>query len=142
MIYTKLTKIAMKISFEAHKDQTDKSGLPYIFHPFHLAEQMTGEAETVCALLHDVLEDTDTSPEDLKKLGFGDDILEALCLLTHRDSEDYFDYVKRISKNPIAKAVKIADLKHNSDLTRLDVIDEGAIKRNEKYKKALSLLEE
>lgn len=142
MIYTNLTKLALKISFDAHKNQTDKSGMPYVFHPFHLAEQMTNEAETVAALLHDVVEDTDMTFADLEKLGFGTEIIDALKLLTHADGEDYFEYVKKIRKNPIAKAVKLADLKHNSDLSRLDEVDECALKRNEKYKKAISLLEE
>ena len=70
MIYTKLTKLAMKIAFEAHKDQTDKTGLPYIYHPAHLAEQMTEESTTCVALLHDVIEDTDMTSEQLREMGF------------------------------------------------------------------------
>lgn len=140
MIYTKLTKLAMQISFDAHKEQKDKSGLPYVFHPFHLAEQMTDEITTCVALLHDVVEDTDMTFEKLSELGFTTEIIEALKLLTHDDSVPYMDYVKEIAKNPVAKAVKLADLRHNSDLTRLDVIDEKALKRAEKYKKAMELL--
>ena len=70
MIYTGLTKKALKLCFEAHKEQVDKSGMPYVFHPFHLAEQMTDEATTVVALLHDVVEDTDITFEELKKQGY------------------------------------------------------------------------
>ena len=140
MIYTKLTKKALKLCFEAHKDQVDKTGLPYVFHPFHLAEQMNDEYTTICALLHDVVEDTDYTIDDLKNMGFPIEVLEALKLLTHDPSVPYMDYVVALSDNEIAKSVKLADLRHNSDLTRLDVVDEWAIKRNEKYKKALEYL--
>lgn len=140
MLYTNATKKAMKLCFEAHKDQTDKSGLPYVFHPFHLAEQMTDEATTVTALLHDVVEDTSYTLEDLKNMGFAFEVLEALALLTHDDSVPYLEYVAALKENPIAKAVKLADLAHNSDLTRMDIVDEWAIKRTEKYKKAIELL--
>ena len=140
MLYTKLTKTAMKIAFEAHKDQTDKNGIPYIYHPIHLAEQMTDEKTICVALLHDVVEDTEITFEQLKKEGFSSEILEALMLLTHDDELPYMDYVQNIKKNPIATAVKLADLRHNSDLSRLDIVDEKAIARAEKYKKAIALL--
>ena len=109
MIYTPLTKKAMKLCFEAHKNQTDKTGLPYVFHPFHLAEQMTDEYTTVTALLHDVVEDTDYTLDDLKEMGYPDEVITALALLTHDDGSEYMDYVARIKPNPIAKAVKLAD---------------------------------
>lgn len=140
MIYTKLTKLALQVSFDAHKEQKDKSGLPYIFHPFHLAEQMTDEVTTCVALLHDVAEDTDMTFEELSRLGFTLEIIEALKLLTHDESVPYMDYIKEIAKNPVATAVKLADLSHNSDLTRLDVVDEWALKRTEKYRKAMEIL--
>ena len=140
MIYTPLTKKALKLCFEAHKNQVDKTGLPYVFHPFHLAEQMKDEYSTVCALLHDVVEDTEYTFEDLINMGFPNEVIEALKLLTHADDVQYMDYVKALSVNPIAKAVKIADLTHNSDTSRLDVVDEWALKREEKYKKALEFL--
>ena len=140
MIYTPLTKKALKLCFEAHKNQVDKTGLPYVFHPFHLAEQMKDEYSTVCALLHDVVEDTEYTFEDLISMGFPNEVIEALKLLTHADDVPYMDYVKALSVNPIAKAVKIADLTHNSDTSRLDVVDEWALKREEKYKKALEFL--
>ena len=142
MIYTNLTKKALKLCFEAHKEQIDKSGMPYVFHPFHLAEQMTDEATTVVALLHDVVEDTELTFEDLEKQGFGEEIISALKLLTHNDDTPYMDYVAKIKNNKIATAVKLADLKHNSDLSRLDTVDEKALKRKEKYEKAIKLLEE
>lgn len=140
MIYTKLTKKALQLCFEAHKNQVDKTGLPYVFHPFHLAEQMTDEISTICALLHDVVEDTDYTFDDIREMGFSKEVVDVLRLLTHEDGVPYMDYVEKISANPIAKQVKLADLRHNSDLTRLDVIDEKALQRNEKYKKAIEFL--
>ena len=141
MIYTALTKQALKLCFEAHKEQVDKTGLPYVFHPFHLAEVMEDEYTTIIALLHDVVEDTDYTLEDLKDMGYPQEVIDALKLLTHEKDVPYMEYVKQIKKNPLATKVKLADLKHNSDMTRLDVIDDYAIKRNEKYKKAIELLE-
>lgn len=141
MIYTPLTKKAMKLCFEAHKDQVDKSGLPYVFHPFHLAEQMTNELTAVTALLHDVVEDSDYTLADLGEMGFPATVLDALAMLTHDDGSAYLEYVARLKTNPIARAVKQADLRHNSDLTRLDHVDEKALARVEKYRKAIELLE-
>ena len=140
MLYTDLTKKAMKIAFEAHKNQTDKNGIPYIYHPVHLAEQMRDEKTICVALLHDVVEDTDVTFEELEKEGFSEDIIGALKLMTHDEAVPYMDYIKKIKTNPIATAVKLADLRHNSDLTRLDVVDEKAKNRAEKYKKAIELL--
>ncbi|MBQ5717131.1 MAG: GTP pyrophosphokinase [Clostridia bacterium] len=141
MIYTENTKKALKLCFEAHKNQTDKSGMPYVFHPFHLAEQMQTEETTIVALLHDVVEDTDYTLEDLSAMGFSKEVTDAIALMTHDDDTEYMDYVRAIKDNPIAKAVKLADLNHNSDLSRLDVVDEKALKRREKYLKAIELLE-
>jgi (p)ppGpp synthase/HD superfamily hydrolase len=142
MIYTPKTKIALKLCFEAHKEQVDKSGMPYVFHPFHLAEQMNTEETTIVALLHDLVEDTDYTIEDLVDMGFDKSITDAIALMTHADNVAYMDYVRAIKDNPIAKAVKLADLKHNSDLTRLDTIDEKALSRREKYLKAIAILQE
>ena len=141
MIYTAQTKKAMKLCFAAHRDQLDKSGLPYVFHPYHLAEQMSDEASTVTALLHDVVEDTDYTLADLREMGFSPEVLAALRLLTHDPAVPYLDYVAAIRHNPIARAVKLADLRHNSDLSRLDTIDERTLARVQKYHAALALLE-
>ncbi len=140
MIYTPLTKKALKISFNAHKDQLDKSGIPYVYHPYELATQMTTEAETCVALLHDVVEDTPITFDDLIAEGFGNDIIEALRLMTHNDDTPYFDYVRKIKNNPIAKNVKLADLRHNSTESRLDKITEKDIERKNKYKYAIEIL--
>ena len=142
MIYTPLTKRALRLCFDAHKDQVDKTGLPYVFHPFHLAEQMTDEYTTVVALLHDVVEDTDYTLADLEAMGYPAPVLEALRLLTHDPAVPYMDYVAALKPNPIARAVKLADLRHNSDTSRLDVVDEWVLKREEKYHRAMALLQE
>ena len=140
MIYTPLTKKALKISFDAHKNQVDKSGMPYVYHPFHLAEQMDDEYTTCVALLHDVVEDTDITLDDLKKEGFPKEVTDAIVLMTHDDDVPYLEYVAKIKRNPIATSVKLADLKHNSDLTRLDEVDSKALERVEKYRKAIQIL--
>ena len=140
MIYTDMTKKALKLCFDIHKEQVDKSGLPYVFHPFHLAEQMETEDTTIVALLHDVVEDSELTLDDLRQMGFGDAVIAALALLTHDPAVEYMDYVRAIKDNPIARAVKLADLRHNSDLTRLDTLDEKALARREKYLQAMTLL--
>lgn len=132
----------MKLCFRAHKEQTDKSGIPYVFHPIHLAEQMGDEDTAVVALLHDVVEDTDYTLEDLRAMGFNQNVIEAIRLMTHAEGVPYLDYVAKIKENPIARAVKLADLAHNSDLTRLDTVDEKAMARAQKYARAIRLLEE
>lgn len=142
MIYTPDTKKAMRLCFEAHKNQTDKSGQPYVFHPFHVAEQMPDEETTIVALLHDVIEDTSYTPDDLRSMGFDEDVLEALALMTHDKDVPYMDYVAKLRDNRIARTVKLADLRHNSDLTRLDEVDEKALQRIEKYKAAIRLVSE
>ena len=146
MIYTEKTRKALHICFCAHKDQMDKSGVPYVFHPFHVAERMKDEDSTVAALLHDVVEDTDYTFEQLEAEGFGENVMEALRLLTHKGGilteEDYLQYILKLKQNPIARAVKIADLEHNSDLSRFGSdITERDIMRAAKYQKALILLQ-
>lgn len=140
MIYTEMTKKALKLCFEAHKNQTDKSGMPYVFHPFHLAEQMDTEETVTAALLHDVVEDTKYTLSDLERMGFSPKVIEALRLLTHNENTLYLEYVSKIRSNPIARAVKIADLRHNSDLNRLETVTEKDQKRMLKYRMAEAVL--
>lgn len=142
MIYTEMTKKAIRFAFQAHEGQLDRSGLPYILHPLHLAEQMTSEDACVTALLHDVLEDTDATVEDLRKEGFSESQIEAVELLSRSEDEDYFDYVRRIRSNALAKEVKLADLAHNRDRTRLEYISEKDEKRFQKYAEAVRILTE
>ena len=139
MIYTKNTKKAMNIAYNAHRGQNDKSGVPYVFHPFHLAEQMETEDECIVALLHDVVEDTNVTVEHLAT-EFSDNIILAIKLLTHDDSIPYMDYIRKLKSNTLARKVKLADLEHNSDTTRLENPTEKDIKRWEKYREAKEIL--
>ena len=149
MLYTKLTKIAMEIAYYAHEGATDKAGMPYIFHPYHLAEQMGDDEYAVCvALLHDVIEDTDWELMDLVEFGIPKEVVNAVYLLTHKAGEEYLgEYIQKIKENPLARKVKLADLKHNSDRTRLVPPTNGAELflyelRMNKYKTAIEYLEE
>ena len=117
MIYTEMTIKAMKIAYEAHLGQLDYNDVPYIFHPYHLAEQMDDEVSCTIALLHDVVEDTRLTLSDLEQI-FPTQVVEIVRLLTHDENIDYFDYIREIKKNPIATKVKLEDLKHNSDESR------------------------
>ena len=139
MIYTDNTEKAMKIAYQAHHGQVDKSGVPYIFHPIHLAEKMKTEEECIVALLHDVVEDTDITFEQLEK-EFSPTVIEALKFLTHDDSVEYMEYIRNIKQNPIAKRVKLADLWHNFDDTRMRKPTIKDIRRREKYWKAIRFL--
>ena len=143
MIYTMLTKKAMRIAFQAHKDQIDKTGMPYVFHPFHLAEQMKDEISTSVALLHDVVEDTDITFDELKELGISETVISSLKLLTHDKSVPYGDYIQHIknSHDKTAIAVKLADLYHNSDITRFELIDDAAVASCIRYREAIEVLE-
>lgn len=140
MIYTEMTKKALRLSFEAHKEQVDKSGMPYVYHPFHLAEQMDTEETVTVALLHDVVEDTDYSMQDIINMGFPKAVTDALALMTHDKAVPYMEYVEKIKGNSIARTVKLADLRHNSDMSRLEVVDDKALQRIQKYQEAISLL--
>lgn len=142
MIYTEMTIKAMQLAYEAHAGQVDYNNVPYIFHPYHLAEQMDDEISCTVALLHDVVEDTSLTIEDLEQK-FPNSVTEVVKLLTHDDNVDYFDYVRKIKTNPIATKVKLADLEHNSDQTRnvgLNVPEEKLRYWEEKYTKAQDIL--
>ncbi len=140
--YSPMVSEALRICFSAHKDQVDFSGVPYAFHPFHLAEQMETEDEICVALLHDVVEDTDWTLEDLRAAGFNECVLEAVGLMTHDPKVPYMDYVAALKSNPIARKVKRADLRHNSDLERYALQTEHDRRRYEKYQRAIALLDE
>lgn len=140
MLYSPLIKKAMHIMFQSHKDDQDKGGYPYAFHPFYLATQMADEDSTCVALLHDVLEDHGDiwTFEKLADEGFNEIIIEALRLLTHKEGVPYLDYVQEVGTNPLARKVKIADLKHNLDESRTDG---QPAKKHDLYVEALELLQ-
>ncbi|WP_294464271.1 GTP pyrophosphokinase [uncultured Anaerofustis sp.] len=138
-INSPMIKKAINLAFNAHKGQTDKGGMPYIMHPFYIASKLNEEDEIITALLHDTLEDSNLTKEDLLNAGFSTYIIEAIDTLTKKQY-DYFDYIYKIKKNDLARKIKLLDLKHNMDLTRLEKITNKDIKRNEKYKKAIEIL--
>ncbi|MHB2150489.1 GTP pyrophosphokinase [Calditrichota bacterium LG25] len=131
---------ALKIALKAHTGQKDRAGMPYIFHPLRVMHNVFGSNAKIVALLHDVLEDSDCTLQELKEHGFSREVLEAVDCLTRRPNEAYFDYLQRIAQNPLAVQVKIADLNDNLDIKRLDVITEEDRRRLNKYLKALRML--
>ena len=142
MIYTEMTIKAMKIAYEAHLGQLDYNDVPYIFHPYHLAEQMDDEVSCTVALLHDIVEDTPITLSDLEQI-FPAQVVEIVRLLTHDENIDYFDYIREIKKNPIATKVKLEDLKHNSDESRSigsNLTQEQLLYWKTKYAKAKEIL--
>jgi len=142
MIYTPLTKKAINLIYEKHSGQFDKAGLPYVLHPIHVAESMDDETSTLVALLHDIVEDTDITVKDLIDLQFPLEVVETLKYLTYEDGVDYYKYIQNIGTNEIATKVKLADLKHNSDLSRLDVVTQRDVERVKKYKRCIDYLSE
>ena len=143
MIYTPLTNKALRLAYAAHHGQTDKSGQPYIFHPYHLAEQMDDEISVCTALLHDVVEDAGVTLAALKQ-AFPKEVTDAVRLLTREKGTDYFAYVRAIRQNPVAVRVKLADLAHNADESRFagcaDVPAKELAQRREKYARARAIL--
>jgi len=142
LIYTELTNKALRFAYQAHHGQLDYNGIPYIFHPVHLAEQMDDEISCCAALLHDVVEDTSMTLQELS-MEFPKEVIDVLILLTHKEGVPYFDYVRNIKSNPIAVKVKLADIAHNSDQTRCigsDLTDAQLSYWKEKYSKARAIL--
>ena len=132
---------AIATAAKAHAGQTDKAGKPYILHPLRVMLNVKGCIPEQCAaVLHDVIEDTDITAEALLELGFSKEVVDAVVLLTRSKDEDYMEYVKRLKANPIARAVKLADLADNMDMSRIPNPTEKDLARLEKYKKAKSLL--
>ena len=144
MVYTPLTRKAMILAYQAHQGQLDFNGVPYVFHPLHLAEQMEDEVSCTAALLHDVVEDTPVTMADLAR-EFPEEVIEVLKLLTHEKDQDYFEYVRALKHHPIARKVKLADLAHNSDQSRCTgagISQERLAYWRQKYQKATAILME
>ncbi len=136
-------EIALKFAMDKHKGQVDKSGAPYIEHVMRVAEKVKRDEEKIVALLHDVVEDTSTSLEEIESLGVSDEIIKAIDLLTHKKDSNYYDYIRNISKNNLAKVVKLADLEDNTDVRRMEKLPNDLKQRLlKKYELALSILNE
>nr|WP_248628950.1 HD domain-containing protein [Enterococcus cecorum] len=133
---------ALAIAKDAHKGQVDKAGVDYIQHPLFVASLVEGELAKTVALLHDVVEDSDWTLEDLRKEGLPEEVVQAVGILTKKRNEKYEEYILRVKQNPLARQVKLADLKHNSDLSRLANVTDRDRKRVAKYQKAIAYLSE
>jgi len=131
---------ALEIAVESHKNQKQKDGTPYALHPIRLSMSLQSEEQKIVALLHDVVEDTDWTFEDLVGEGFSEHVIEALRLLTHTDGSPYPEYIERLSTNTLAKAVKKADLTDNMDLKRIPEPTEKDFARLQKYHRAWTTL--
>ena len=130
-------KLAHEIAKRAHKGQVDKAGAPYILHPETVASFVTKDDEKIVAYLHDVIEDTPCQLRDLENAGFSSEIIKAVDLLTRKTGQSYKQYLKLVKTNELARVVKLADLKHNSDLSRRTHVTENNIKRLTKYQDAI-----
>ncbi|MCM0759955.1 HD domain-containing protein [Sporomusa sphaeroides DSM 2875] len=128
---------AFELAKTAHTGQVDKSGKPYILHPITVAGMVDTEEEKIVALLHDVVEDTLVTLEELRHQGFSETIVAAVDVLTKRPGVDYADYIHQVKQNSLALTVKIADMTHNMDLSRIPNPTDKDYARIEKYKRAL-----
>src|SRR5688572_27030190 len=124
---------AIALAVEAHRGQKDKSGEPYILHPLRVMFSCETEVERIVAVLHDVVEDTGRTFDDLRKLGFSEEVLTALDCVTKREGEDYEQFIERAAANSVARKVKLADLKDNMDLRRLPAMEQQDMDRLRKY---------
>lgn len=131
-----LLEKAVAIAVDAHREQKDRYGAAYILHPIRVMSRVSTVPEKIVAILHDVVEDTDWTFEDLKQEGFPEDIVEALRCVTKREGESYEDFVGRSAGNTLALRVKLADLEDNMDVRRMGEVTEEARTRLQKYLKA------
>lgn len=134
-----MVELALEIATKAHKGQVDKVGRNYIEHPITVASMCSNENEKIVALLHDVIEDSELTLEEIKSYGFDDEVVEALEVITKTKELVYQEYISKVKNNAIARVVKIADMTHNSDLSRLGNINDD-IARFKKYQKAIFYL--
>lgn len=134
--------LALRIAKKAHYGQVDKGGVEYIEHPIYVASQVATDEEKAVALLHDVIEESNYGLEDLRKSGFPEAIVQAVDVLTKKPEMDYQDYLALVKANKLARVVKLADLKHNSDLSRISELEMADFERAEKYKQAIAYLKQ
>ncbi|MCI0524983.1 MAG: HD domain-containing protein [Acidobacteria bacterium] len=127
---------AISIAAQAHESQKDKSGAPYILHPLRMMMRMKSETAMIAAILHDVVEDSDWTLEQLRGEGFSEEVLEAVDCLTNRDGESYDEFIVRVKTSIIARQVKIADLEDNMDIKRIGEMTPKDLARIEKYHRA------
>ena len=132
---------AIAIAAIAHEGQVDKAGMPYVLHPLRMMLSVDTPEARMAAVLHDVVEDTAVTLEQLRAEGFPEAVIEAVQALTKRDGEDYEVFIRRVAPNPIARKVKLTDLRDNSDLSRIAQPTDKDRQRIEKYQRAVQCLE-
>src|SRR5262245_5374809 len=132
---------AIRLAVEAHQGQRDKVGQPYILHPLRVMFRLTTDEERIVGVLHDVVEDTKYTFDDLRRMAYSENILEALDGVTRRDGESYEEFVLRSKENPISRKVKLADLEDNMDPKRMAGVTEKDMERLVRYRKAWAVLE-
>ena len=135
-----MLELALSIATGAHKGQFDKAGVDYIEHPIYVASQVDTEEEKAVALLHDVIEDSPFTAEELLLAGLPETVVTAVQILSKKKGQDYQTYLENVKSNSLARVLKLADLKHNSDLSRLSSVTDKDLERLEKYKKAIDYL--
>ena len=135
-----MVDLALSIARQAHEEQLDKEGVDYIEHPIYVASQVDTEEEKAVALLHDVIEDSPFTAEELLLAGLPETVVTAVQILSKKKGQDYQTYLETVKSNSLARVVKLADLKHNSDLSRLSSVTDKDLERFEKYKKAIDYL--
>lgn len=133
---------AIEIAVAAHQGQTDLAGQPYILHPLRMMFSVKKEDEKMAAVLHDVVEDSNWTLDKLKTEGFSENVIEAVDRLTHKEGDSYDLFIEIAACHPVSRAVKIADLTDNMDLSRITKLREKDVLRIKKYENALSYLEE
>jgi (p)ppGpp synthase/HD superfamily hydrolase len=135
-----LLEKAIEIALRAHTGQKGKDGSPYILHPLRVMGRMATDEERMAAVLHDAVEDSELTLEDLRREGFPPEVLEAVRLMTHEEGIGYEEYVERLKGDPMARRIKLADLEDNSDIRRLSGIEEKDLERLRKYHRAWQIL--
>ena len=131
---------AIEIAARTHAGQVDKGGAPYILHPLRVMLRVAPGAQQIVAVLHDVVEDSDVTFEDLEREGFSAEVLAGLRAVTKIEGESYEDFVARAALDPVGSKVKLADLAENSDLSRIAQPSQKDLERVEKYRKAIAYL--
>lgn len=132
---------SLTIALKAHAGQQDKAGKSYVLHPLRIMAQMETEYEMAVALLHDVIEDSAYTSDDLLQAGIPAEVVEAVQILSKVDGEDYDQFVIRVMRNPLATKVKIADIEDNINLLRLERVGEKDLERVAKYHSAWKTLQ-
>ncbi|MBY0206572.1 HD domain-containing protein [Paenibacillus cucumis Kampfer et al. 2016] len=132
---------AISLALQAHKGQLDKGGQPYILHPLAVMNRVESMEEKIVAVLHDAIEDSEVTIEELRGLGFSEEILTAIQLLTRSTEDSYEEFIEKTTTNRTARNVKIADIKENMNISRIKNPTQEDYNRLDKYRKALERLE-